>query len=178
MKTKMLTKINIGRIVINHLQTLRNDNTNKIGVDDILTFLILPIIGASALSYFHVKLNDSATNIIISTLSILVGLLFNVIVIIFDIIKRDNTKKVKNKLLNELLTNISYSIVLSILIITITLLTFIEDCNLQMGATWLVYFLIGNYFLTVLMILKRMYIMFANELNEIEKNGGAQDNNN
>lgn len=175
MKTRILTKINIGRIVTNHLKTLRNDNTGKVGLDDIITFLILPIIGASGLSYFHIELNDSATNIIITTLSILVGLLFNVIVIIFDIIKRDSTKKLKNQLLNELLTNISYSIVLSILIISITLLTFIDNCYLKIGATWFVYFLIGNYFLTVLMILKRMYIMFVNELDEIEKNTGANN---
>ena len=175
MKTKVLTKINIGRIVTSHLKTLRNDNTGKVGFDDLLTFLILPIIGASCLSYFHIELNDSATNIIITTLSILVGLLFNVIVIIFDIIKRDSTKKLKNRLLNELLTNISYSIVISILIITITLLTFIDNRYLKIGSTWFVYFLIGNYFLTVLMILKRMYIMFVNELDEIEKNKNANN---
>lgn len=175
MKNKILNKINIGRIVTSHLKTLRNDNTEKVGLDDLFTFLVLPILGATFLSYFHIELNDSATNIIITTLSILVGLLFNVIVIIFDIIKRDNSKKLKNKLLNELLTNISYSIVLSILIISITLLTFIDNCYLKIGATWIVYFLIGNYFLTVLMILKRMYIMFINELDEIEKNTGANN---
>lgn len=175
MKTQILTKINIGKIITRHLKTLRNDNTGKVGRDDVFTFLILPILGASGLSYFHIELNDSATNIIITTLSILVGLLFNVIVIIFDIIKRDNSKKLKNKLLNELLTNISYSIVLSILIISITLLTFIDNSYLKLGATWFAYFLIGNYFLTVLMILKRMYIMFVNELDEIEKNTGANN---
>lgn len=169
MKTKILIKINVGRILAGHFKTLRNHNTGKVEFDDVFTFLILPIIGASTLSCFGIQLNDSATNIIITTLSILVGLLFNVIVIIFDIIKRDSSKKMKNELLNELLTNISYSIVISILIICVTLLTYIDIATIRSVATWVVFLLIGNYFLTVLMILKRVYILFVNELDEIEK---------
>lgn len=175
MKIRILTKINIGKIISSHLKTLRNDNSDKLEWDDVLTFLIIPIVGASALSYFEIKLSNSATNIIITTLSILVGLLFNVIVIIFDILKRDSSKKIKNKLLNQLLTNISYSIIISLLIIVVTLLTYFNNYYVQIVASWLVYFLIGNYFLTVLMVLKRMYSLFINELDEIEKTANTNN---
>lgn len=170
---KVLDKINIGKIVSKHIGTLKNYKTQKLGFDDLLTFIIVPLIGTAILVCFNIGLNDKATNIIITTLSILVGLLFNVIVIIFDIVKRDNTLKVKNKLLEELLTNISYSILLSISIIAFTLLTYIENALLKQIFTGIVYFLIGNYFMTVLMILKRMYQLFDNELKEIEENTGA-----
>ncbi len=166
---RFFEKVHIWTIVSNHLKTLKNSNSGKSEFDDYLTFLVLPIFGASLLMYFNIKLSAGATNIIITTLSILVGLLFNVIVIIFDIIKRDSTKRLKNELLNQLLTNISYSIILSIFIIVITLLTFIDNCFSKIIFYWIVYFLLGNYFLTVLMIIKRMYSLFINELSEIEK---------
>jgi len=165
---KLLNKINIWTIILNHIRTLKNSNSNKVAFDDVLTFFIIPIIGSSSLIYFKIFLTESATNIIITTLSILVGLLFNVVVIVFDIIKRDNSKKLKNEILNQLLTNISYSIIISITIIIFTLFTYISVYLVKIIVTWFVYFLIGNYFLTVLMVLKRMYKLFVNELEEIE----------
>ena len=129
----------------------------------------MPIFLTGILLYFKIHLNDSAITIIITTLSILVGLLFNVIVIIFDIIKRDGTQRLKNKILNELLTNISFSIILSIVIIVFTLATYFKNECVNLVATGFVYFFLCIYFLTVLMIIKRMYLLFMNELNEIEK---------
>jgi energy-coupling factor transporter transmembrane protein EcfT len=167
---RIFVKINIWQIVRSHLKTLRNHNTGKLGIDDYITFFILPFLGSSLLLFFSIKLNESAISIIITTLSILVGLLFNVIVIIFDIIKRDNTKKVKNEILHQLLTNISYGILISILIIVLTLITYFSNCYVNLISTWFVYFLLGNFFMTILMILKRMYLLFLNELDEIENN--------
>ncbi len=163
-----LSKVRVGSIILNHFKTLANHNTKKFEWDDIFTFFVTPAIASALLVCLDIELSDNATNIIITTLSILVGLLFNVIVIIFDIIKRDATKELKNEVLNQLLTNISYAILLSIFIIAITLFTYIEIKIVEQIASAIVYFLIGNFFLTVLMILKRMYLLFTNELNEIE----------
>jgi hypothetical protein len=166
----MFNKINICQIITNHIATLRNENTKRLGFDDFLTFLLIPLIITIALILFKVYLSDSAITIIITTLSILVGLLFNVIVIIFDIIKRDGTKKLKNRILHELLTNISFSIILSIVIIIFTLVTYFTNKYVKLISTGLVYFFLCFYIFTVLMILKRMYVLFINELNEIENN--------
>jgi len=168
----MLKKINIFNIITNHLKTLYNENTGKLGIDDFVTFLVIPLFVAFGLLYFNIHLTESAITIIITTLSILVGLLFNVIVIIFDIIKRDSSKKLKNRILNELLTNISFSIILSIVIILITLITYFTNKWICIISTGLVYFFLCIYFMTVLMILKRMYVLFINELKEIENNSG------
>lgn len=167
----MLSKINIFQIITNHLATLRNVNTKRMAFDDLLTFLLIPLIISIGLILLKVCLNDSAITIIITTLSILVGLLFNVIVIIFDIIKRDNTKRLKNKILHELLTNISFSIILSIVIILFTLMTYFTNECVKLLSTGFVYFFLCIYFFTVLMIIKRMYQMFINELDEIEDDG-------
>lgn len=164
---KVLEKINIVDIVKNHLATLVNDNSKKSEFSDWLTFLIIPLIVASNLVYFKVDLSDRATNIVITTLSILVGLLFNVIVILFDILKRDNSEKIKNVLLKQLLTNISYSIFTSLFIIFLTVLSFFDNKIWVVVCTFFVYFFLTHFALTVLMILKRIYALFLNEMEEI-----------
>lgn len=165
----MLSKINIQKIINHHLNSLKNDNTGKAEFGDYLVFLILPILIASALIYFQVLLGTEATSIIITTLAILVGLLFNAIIIIFDIVKRDASKRIKNKILKELLANISFVILLSIFAILFTLITFIKHDYLTLIATWILYFLLSVFLFTVLMIMKRMYILFKNEIDELEK---------
>jgi len=169
----MLNKINISEIIENHIATLKNDNTKKTGIDDYFTFLIIPIILTSILLYFKVVLSDEALNIVITTLSIFVGLLFNVIVLIFDIIKRDSTKKIKNVVLRELLANISFTILISIVAIIFTVLTFIKNDIAKMIFTGAVYFLLAIFVFTVLMVLKRMHKLFNNEIDEIERNGNS-----
>lgn len=166
---KVLDKINIINIIKNHLATLVNDNSNKSEFSDWLTFLIIPLLVAGVLIYLGVDLSDRATNIVITTLSILVGLLFNVIVILFDILKRDNSKKIKNLLLKQLLTNISYSIFVSLLIIFLTVISFFDNSFWVVLCTLFIYFFLTHFALTVLMILKRIYALFLNEMNEIEK---------
>lgn len=166
---RIISKINISKIVKNHLATLVNDNSKKPDFGDWFTFLIIPMIFASLLVWFNILLTDRAHNIVITTLSILVGLLFNVIVIIFDIIKRDNSQKLKNELLTQLLTNISYTILISLIIIGFTVLTFFNNVYIILVSNWLVFFFLFHFFLTVLMVLKRVYILFLNEMEELEE---------
>lgn len=172
----VLNKINIYQIIKSHFTTLQNDNTNKAEFDDYLTFLLLPIIIATGLLCFDIQLKESAVNIVITTLSILVGLLFNVIVLIFDIIKRDASQKLKNTILKQLLANISFTILLSIITILFTLATYFEIETIKEIATWIVYFLLTIFLFTVLMVLKRMYLLFRNEIDEIEKMNNTTDN--
>lgn len=166
---KIFEKINVTKIIANHLKTLVNDNTKKSEISDWVTFLILPLIGAVGLSYCEVSLSERAINLVITTLSILVGLLFNVVVILFDIIKRDNSKKLKNRLLEQLLTNICYTIFVSLTIIFLTVLSFFDNECWKKVITFLLYFLLIHFAITILMILKRIYTLFINEMNEIAK---------
>lgn len=165
----MFDKINIWKIIGSHFETLRNDNSKKADFSDFLTFLILPAIISSLLLFFKICLTDAAIGIIITTLSILIGLLFNVIVLIFDIIKRDGSKKIKNSVLKQLLSNISFTVLLSIFSIILTLFTYINNPTIRIIAHWSVFFSLSVFLFTVLMILKRMYLLFMNELEEIEK---------
>lgn len=170
----MFNKVNINQVVKNHLATLKNDNTDKAGFDDYVTFLILPLGLAISLTALNVFLSEQAINIVITTLSIFVGLLFNVIVLIFDIIKRDPTKKIKNEVLKELVANISFTILISIVSIVLTIFTFIENPCIKIGVTSILYFFLILFLLTILMILKRMHKLFTNEIEELENSGNKR----
>lgn len=162
----MFKKINISQIVKNHFATLQNANTKKADWDDYFTFLIIPILLSAILIYFKIYLETDAINIIISSLSILVGLLFNVVVLIFDIIKRDKSNDIKNTVLRQILSNIAFTILLSIVSILMTLFTFTDDGTIKAIFNAIVYFLLTNFIMTVLMILKRMFHLFHSEIEE------------
>lgn len=164
---KVIDKIDVREIFRNHFKTLVNDNSKKADFSDWFSFLIIPVVLSTILVIFNVLLSDRASNIVIATLSILVGLLFNVVVIIFDIIKRDNSKEIKNELLRQLLTNISYAILISLIIIAATIATYFNQKFTILLFNWLVYFLIFHFAMTVLMILKRIYNLFLNEINDL-----------
>lgn len=162
-------KINCWKIVTSHVATLRNANTKKADVGDYFTFLVVPLMAATALIVWSVPLKNDAINIIITTLSIFVGLMFNIIVLIFDIVKRDAHQRVKNEVLKQLLANISFEILISVFAILLTLLTFFDNGRVKKIATFGTYFLLAVFLLTLLMILKRMYNVFKNEIDELER---------
>lgn len=165
----LIDKINCLNIINSHLATLQNDNTKKADLSDYFTFLILPLLVAVALVKFGIYLKDSAINIIITTLSIFVGLMFNIIVLLFDIVKREAHQKIKNIVLKQLLANISFAILLSVVAILLTLLTFFDNCWVKLATTFITYFLLTLFLMTLLMILKRMYNIFKNEMDELER---------
>lgn len=165
----LFSKIDISEILITHFSTIKNTNTGKPDKDDAITFIVMPLLISTTLVYFEIELYADATNIIIASLSIFVGLMFNIIVLIFDIVKRDASKKIKNTVLKELLANISFAIVLSVFSIIVTLFTYVGNPCVKIAFTWLVYFLLCHFCITLLMILKRMYKIFEDELKELEK---------
>jgi magnesium-transporting ATPase (P-type) len=171
---KLIDKINVTEIVKNHLSTLVNDNTKKPGLGDFFTFLFIPIIVAAILFYSNniVDPNTASTlsNIIIVSLSIFIGLLFNVIVLIFDIVHKGNKQDIKNRVLKQLLSNIAFTVLLSIVSIILTLSTYIRYLYIKNVFIFLNYFTLTLFVITVLMILKRMHALFKNEIEELTEN--------
>lgn len=162
-----LNKVNVLSIVKNHLKTIVNDNTGKPSFDDIFTFLFLPIIISGALLYFNKLLTISGINIIIASMSIGTGFLINAIVLIFDIIKRESGHQIKNKALRQIMSNISFAILLSISIIVISALTCIKQSLVFQIINFVLFLFISEFLLTVLMVLKRIHILFKKELDSI-----------
>ncbi len=165
----MSSKLNVKEILCDHFNSLINDNTGKPDFSDIFSFLLFPIIGSSILVYFKIFIDSDRVDTLISALSIFVGLLLNVIVIIFDLIKKDRYKSIKNELLEEVLANISFAVFLSIICIIMLLFTLFSNCIAQYVFNSFSYFFLIEFVLTLIMVLKRMYILFKNEMNRKEE---------
>jgi hypothetical protein len=155
-------KINVLRIVVAHYQSLRQ-GTNKDG-SDIFVFIFMPLAIASVLVWLKAYMSDSLLSTIVSALSIFVGLLLNVVVLLFDIVRNTTKQTLKHKIVTETLSNVSFTILLSLFTIPFALSTQIDRWPFLKPWTSLVtYFLLCVFIATLLMIIKRVYALFQNE---------------
>lgn len=154
-----MTKLNIGRILADHFRS------QFVSFGDCLIFLLLPAIVATILPYFNVLISYNLLQIVIAVLSIFVGLLLNVIVLLFDIMNKESTRVLKITLLQEVLANVSFTILLSILTILVVLPTMLPICfNLTLKIfNGVSYFCLILFLLNIIMILKRVYALFFDE---------------
>lgn len=167
----MLTRINIFDIVRSHFKTLRSvGQLRGITLVDFIIFLLVPII-----SSFYLGLNNvgfkSLTSDIITAISILAGFLFNLLAIIYtsiDKIKINGlNSEIRKQFVLELHSNISYNILLSIFIIPFLLLYKLDiyECWIDKTLLGINYFLLFSFFLTLLMVLKRIFILLDTSAN-------------
>lgn len=168
----MLDRINIIKIIKDHLGTLRslNQTSQRIYWKDLLLFFILPLIVSTLLVWKNYSFEEELGNLI-AAISIFGGFLFNLLAIIYsqmESIKKDaNTEndKVKKRFINEIHINISFCIVLSIFIVITLLMTKIDIPVfkyleiLEKFIVGLNYFLMMLFLLTLAMILNRVYIL-------------------
>lgn len=172
----MLSRINIGKIIFDHFQTLRKlgSKSKKIYFGDFTLFILLPI-GIAVLSAYSSFNLGKYVNNLIAAISIFGGFLFNLLAIIysqFDKIKSDaasENNELKKIFVREIHINISFNIVLSIFTV-IALLTFSAEFNLGCYTFFirktllaLNVFLLSLFGLTLLMVLNRVYILLKKD---------------
>lgn len=162
----MFDKINISEIVKTHFRTIFNGNVFKVKVYDISLFFGSPILIASILVYFCIHLDKDAVAIISGSLSIFVGLFFNIIVLIFDLISRDNRSLFEIEKLRDLIYNISFIILLCLLTILLSFISLCENYYIKVISEFVTYFCCILFLTTVLMVLKRMSIFFVDEISK------------
>lgn len=175
----MSNRINICDIVIGHFRTLRQTRNNKIGVTEILVFIILPIF--LSISIVFIPLNGKEIiSLLVNLGSIFSALLLSVLVLVFDQEQKLEERRelaedrgraidplfdVKKSVLEELYYNISYSIFCSIILVSLCLVyTSINYEKLLHGYILkpLIVFILANLLLNILMILKRMHTLLVN----------------
>jgi hypothetical protein len=158
-----MSKISVGRIVKDHFRTLKNDNDPNRGIliGDLLLFFGLPGIPAYLLAYFEIFLDKEFIEILIGALSIFVGLFLNVLVLIIDLTKSEETINLKKRLGNQLHSNISFSILLSLFAIIFCLASLGDfHINFLKLTNLISYFLLFSFMMHLLMVLKRVYSLF------------------
>ncbi len=172
----MFNKVNIWLIVSDHVSTLRNYANNKVWIGDILLFLLTPIAAALLLTFvLRFELNIDAINALITSLSVFSALLFNLLLLIYDILRKESggptQANLRRKFLSQIYANISFSILVAVISIALLLLLFIETRlpYFTLALNLVIYFLVINFILTLLMILKRVHILLASEINPPRK---------
>jgi hypothetical protein len=182
----MFTKISVLCIIKDHIKTLKNNRTNQIYFPDIVLFFVVPaIIAAVMFFYLGVALNDSLVNALITSFSIFSALLFNLLLLVYDIagkiavqipVTNPQAQQIseitqRREILCEIYVNVSFAILISTFIVVILLTYFLKpsNCNLiglnVCGFQWLLalttYYLSIQFLLTLFMILKRIYRLLA-----------------
>lgn len=176
-----MEKINPAIIIRDHVHTLKNYASDKYSFPDFLVFLILPLGIAGGLAYLHPKtdknpneiFNDNVVEILVTSLSVFAALLFNLLLLVYDIVKKANRSEpfaeLKTRFLREINANVSYSIFVAMVAVVILLISLIGTPNraLQITIAFSVYFLIANFILTLFMILRRIHILLSKEFEKV-----------
>src|SRR5690606_21564705 len=82
--TEMSEKINFFGIVCAHLQTLKHHARNEYSAIDITVFLVCPALLAALVFFSQQPLTENLVNSMINASAILLGLLLNLLVLMFD----------------------------------------------------------------------------------------------
>ncbi|UEC42442.1 MAG: conserved membrane protein of unknown function [Methanothrix sp.] len=180
----MIEKINIARIIKDHINTLKDYETGKYYPWDFILFFIVPITISIILIICDIIIDKDMANALVTSLSIFAALLFNLLLLIYDItrkeVNRDEARnsKVKTDLLKQIFCNVSFSILISVFAISILLIIFLNisinisildrtlavtDTQVNRFLSIFIYFLITSFILTLFMVLKRVHVLLKGE---------------
>ncbi|MGO9590864.1 MAG: hypothetical protein ACLP3K_12570 [Candidatus Acidiferrales bacterium] len=170
-----MNKINILRLVKDHFGTLRDFQTGKLSVSDVVVFGLLPFIFALWCGYRAVAFDKDALIAVLTAFSIFAGLLFSLLLLVFTLTDKTDSQSmlyaVRKQLIGELYENISFAILVSIGIVTMTIVAATmhratPEAGTGRVTTFLLVLLMSNFILTILMILKRMHALLTLTLKE------------
>jgi hypothetical protein len=164
----MLDKIDVRDILKDHCRTMVLYDSGKTSIEDILLFFCLPILISVAALWLGILLTDPAVNVLITAISILGGLLFNLLVLIYTVAERfapPTGKKDAQQFLREVYSNIAYAILMCILcLIPLIGLVINERPHIELILNAIAIALCVHLTLTLLMILKRLHTLLSLEL--------------
>ena len=182
----MSNKINVSVIIKYHLNTLKNHSNGKTSVIDVLVLLILPLAIVVLLAYYKYAINKEFVSLVVNFSSIVTSLLISVLVLIYDqyskIAQESNAQNLKKVVLEQLFSNVSYTILMGIITVIFCLLLNIypTDSNgnyqipnsisigeytftihlMGMCFTPIILFFLLQMILTLFMALTRLHIIF------------------
>jgi hypothetical protein len=169
-------KVDVRRIIASHIATMRDFSTNRYSKPDLIIFYGAPIAAAVAAIYFGWRFDAGVLNSLLTAFSIFAGLLLNLLLLVFTFSVRDQQPsmvgRIRGSLVKDLHDNIAYSILLSIVLVGVTMFevarlgmkTKQEAASTGSLSTGVIIFLSANFVLTLLMILKRIYIILNHEI--------------
>lgn len=180
---KLFGALDVRRIISDHYRTLvyRDADTDEWSINkaDVVLFFLIPALVAGALVWLEFNA-DKIIGIVATAFSIFAALLFNLLLLVFDLIARDKNRPFKVDLLQAIYDNISFAILISILALTAILLFAVSDYFIPalkdhktslLVLTWakrvfsfFLYYCITNFMLTMIFVLKKVHILLSEEL--------------
>jgi len=172
----MLSRINVIKIVSDHFKTFKSLNQKTSGMHwkDFVLFIIVPISIGSYCTCKNFSLQNQITNLIAAS-AIIGGFLFNLLAIIYaqiDKIREEanvEENHLKKIFVKEIHINISFGIVLSIVLV-VALIFYSIDFKGNDFYNWLNkvlllinYSLMTEFILTILLVVNRVYILLKKD---------------
>ena len=171
-------KIEPSRIIIDHLASLKSAGSGKTSISDLTIFYIVPVL-IGVLAWLFLSLRGEVYNAALTFFGIFIGLLINVQVALFAIFQRkwnvpadvrsteaqEATLALRGRLLKEANANISYLILVSCIGAIASLCLYISGAG-DGWASATMSMIVAHFFLTLLMVIKRLHALFAKEYEE------------
>jgi hypothetical protein len=171
-------KIDVTRIMKSHFSTMRDHSSGRYSAVDIVTFYGLPVLAGAGAAYFRWRFDSDVLNSLLAAFAIFAGLLLNLLLLVFTFSVREDepsmVSRTRGDLVKELHDNIAYSVLVSIALVVVIMIEVASlkrpdlkpDVHAYTGAfgTALIVFLTVNFILTLLMILKRIYIVLSYQI--------------
>lgn len=171
---RIFDKISIARIISDHISTLKDYGNSKYSKPDIILFFFIPFLISAASVYFGLRLNKDLVGILINVFSIFAGLLFNLLVLLYDVIskisgsaKSKQSTRLKIDLLEQVFSNISFEILLSLInVILLAISTLFDSKIANSSFSFFVFYLVILFTLSLLMVLKRVHKLLSDEIRD------------
>lgn len=160
----MTSKINVADIVLGHYRSLKNTGEDKTSKLDVVVMFVLPAIFSLVSFKIGFKLSEDYVGTLIGAFSIFSGFLFNVIVLIYGVAPPDTSEEsglAQNQLLSQTFANISFSILICLSIILCLMFILIGNRWISAVASAFFFGLSLNFGLSLLMVLKRIFVLLG-----------------
>ncbi len=148
-------RINVFFIVKDHLRNVR---------DSLWLFLFFPLLVSIGICSLEIFIDSSVVSILIPSLSIFIALFVNVNILLIDMKKRAGSNPDRITAFEETQITISFLIVTGFFAIISAYGCLCNNSYLSLLFNFLTYFLLGVFFLTVLMAIKNVHVLFDDDL--------------
>ena len=169
----MFNKVDVRSIVKGHLGTLVHAETKRVLPEDIILFFGVPAVLAVGAVLRDGTISTSLAAVLATVHAIISGLMFNLLVVIYDVHDRakktggDAARNTRMLLLNETYRNVSFLILTSIAaLVLLAVAVFVGQGVFGRIVSGLVYFLSGVFALTLLMVLKRTHALLSEDFSQ------------
>jgi len=180
-----MTKINLWRLISDHLHTLVDYPNTRLSVGDAVLFFGSPVALGAVCAALGFGFKADVLIGLLTAFSIFAGLLLNLLVLVFSYTQSafenpnppDTTALIRRRVVREIHANVSFAILISLAVVVVATVALWVVRHYEGSApretgmvpTFLLVTLAANFILTMMMVLKRMHLLISNEFDRANK---------